>query len=110
MYHTRFKTKATVTFDSDNKQIIEVAAVPLSNWALTGTYEFLKAFAFRTLVILPDSTLLTSFGFGTDIDFDGYNQLDVELSETTMTIMTSITTPIPTDKHNFYIGHDITRC
>jgi hypothetical protein len=108
MFHTHFKTTATVTFDTDDKLKIEIVAVPPSNWALTETYAFLKAFAFRTLVILPDSTFLTSLGFGADTDDDGFKQLDVDLSDSTMTsIVNNSDTVSPTDKHNFYIGHDI---
>ena len=45
MFHTRFKTTATVTFDSDDKLKIEIEAVHPTTWAeMTGKYPFLKAF------------------------------------------------------------------
>ena len=71
VFHTVFKTNATVTFDNSTEKFNIAIAAELPDVSWSGAswsshevqYPFLKDFRFRTLVLMPGSTLLTSIGY-----------------------------------------------
>ena len=110
MYNALFKTEVTLSLDENSRLSISVAPVdPDSNWARDkGLYPFLRAFDFRTLVLLPGSTLFTSLGFSAeDLDTTADSEvLDLEHYEA-FDISHKFFKPPTTDTHNYFVGDDI---
>ena len=104
VYHTVFKTNATITFDSSTDKFnIAIAAVQPSFWdVLEIQYPVLNDFRFRTLVLMPGSTLLTRMG---------YNDSTLATESTTTDFMYNIPDNerfyvVPSDKYNYHVGYD----